>query len=75
MMKRKTAKISTKPTGTSACLPKKPRLDAQARTLQPDSWQDFFDSELRPTDDFMEEHVHLPVQERKSIRSNGPQTR
>ncbi len=74
-MKRKTARIFTKPTGASACLPKESRLGAQVRSPRPDSWQDFFDSEMRPTDDFMKECVHLPVQERKPIGSNGPQTR
>ena len=32
---------------------------------RPTSWDDFFDSSLRATDDFMAERVDLPPQERR----------
>lgn len=35
---------------------------------RPISWDDFFDSTLRPTPDFMKEREDLPVQDRESLR-------
>jgi antitoxin VapB len=31
---------------------------------RPTSWDDFFNSDERPTDDFMQNHTDLPLQER-----------
>jgi len=32
---------------------------------RPDSWDDFFDNKERPTEDFMQQRIDLPAQERK----------
>ncbi|HDY82594.1 MAG TPA: antitoxin [Halieaceae bacterium] len=34
-------------------------------SAKPESWDDFFDSPARVTEDFMAEHVDLPPQKRK----------
>lgn len=57
-------------------LPKACRVDADEVYIQkvgdrlilsprPLSWDDFFDSPERPTEDFMQERVDLPAQERR----------
>lgn len=77
-MKRQTAKIFANGSSQAVRLPKECRFDGQEVYIRkegnkvilsprPASWQDFFESTLRPSDDFMEERVDLPLQEREPI--------
>ncbi len=77
-MKRQTAKVFANGSSQAVRLPKECRFDGQEVYIRkegdqvilsprPTSWQDFFESALRPSDDFMEERVDLPLQERESF--------
>ncbi len=77
-MKRQTAKVFVNGSSQAVRLPKECRFDGQEVYIRkegdqvilsprPTSWQDFFESTLRPSDDFMEERVDLPLQERESF--------
>ncbi len=70
-----TAKIFQNGRSQAVRLPKAFRFDTDEVYIQkegerlilsprPLSWDDFFDSPDRPTDDFMQERVDLPVQAR-----------
>ncbi len=77
-MKRQTAKVFVNGSSQAVRLPKECRFDGQEVYIRkegdqvilsprPTSWQDFFESTLRPSDDFMEERVDLPLQKRESF--------
>ncbi len=77
-MKRQTAKVFVNGSSQAVRLPKECRFEGQEVYIRkegdqvilsprPTSWEDFFESTLRPSDDFMEERVDLPLQERESF--------
>ena len=74
-MKRKTINISITSASQTASLSKEYRFDKRKSckrkeahdvifASRPDSWHDFFHSDLRPTADFMAERIDLPNQKR-----------
>lgn len=74
-MKRQTAKVFVTGRSQAVRLPKQFRFDSDEVYIRqegdevilsprPESWHDFFASELRPTEDFMKERVDLPLQKR-----------
>jgi len=77
-VKRQTAKVFVNGSSQAVRLPKECRFEGQEVYIRkegdqvilsprPTSWEDFFESTLRPSDDFMEERVDLPLQERESF--------
>ncbi|MHB8624252.1 MAG: antitoxin [Sulfuricaulis sp.] len=77
-MKRTTAKVFTTGRSQAVRLPKNFRFEEEEVYVRkegnnvilsprPESWDDFFRSDLRPTEDFMSKRTDLAVQKREAF--------
>lgn len=77
-MKRTTAKVFTTGRSQAVRLPKEFRFEGNevyvrkdgenvVLSPRPSSWDDFFASDLRPTDDFMKQRTDLAPQKREAF--------